>query len=119
MRGDPGEGVPRVPISPKWPRFPMNPFVAEELKAREYPQKYHWKTMMEKEAIQAQIMDSADFLRARPEYRKPRPGIISKTIHDETMIYAWSPGSNHWFKFMTAVLFRAMLARHNGRRIQH
>jgi hypothetical protein len=58
--------------------------------------------MTEKEPIHAQIMDKADFLRASPEYRKPSPGIMSRTIHDETMIYAWSPGSNHWFRFMTA-----------------
>lgn len=66
----------------------MNPFVADELKASEYPQRYHWKTIIEKEAIQAQIMDKADFRRARPEYRNPRPGIMSRTMHDETMIYA-------------------------------
>jgi hypothetical protein len=60
--------------------------------------------MTENEPIHAQIMDNADFLRASPEYRKPSPGIMTRTIHDETMIYAWSPGSNHWFRFMTAVV---------------
>lgn len=45
----------------------MKPFVAEPLKASEYPQKYHWKVMTELENIHAQIKDSADFLRARPE----------------------------------------------------
>jgi hypothetical protein len=55
--------------------------------------------MTEKEPIQAQIMESADFLRARPEYRKPRPGIMSRTMHDATMMKAWSPDWNHWFRF--------------------
>jgi hypothetical protein len=36
--------------------------------------------------MHAQIMERADFLRANPEYRKPRPGIISRTMHEETMI---------------------------------
>ena len=35
MRGDPGDGVPRVCIRPKCPKFPMNPLVADALKARE------------------------------------------------------------------------------------
>ena len=66
----------------------MNPLVALELNASEYPQKYHWNTIIEKEAIHAQIIDKADFRRASPEYRKPSPGIISRTMHDETMMYA-------------------------------
>lgn len=45
----------------------MKPLVAEPLRASEYPQKYHWKVMTELENMQAQIKDSADFLRARPE----------------------------------------------------
>jgi hypothetical protein len=57
-------------------------------KAREYPQKYHWKVMIENDPMQAQIIDSADFLRARPEYRKPVPGIITKTIQEATMMNA-------------------------------
>jgi hypothetical protein len=88
MRWEPGEGAPNTPLRPKRPRFPINPFVAEELNAKEYPQKYHWKTIIEKLPMQAQIIDSADFLRANPEYKNPRPGIIIRTIHDETMIYA-------------------------------
>jgi hypothetical protein len=39
-------------------------------------------------AIQAHIIDRADFLRARPEYKKPRPGTMTNTRHDERMIYA-------------------------------
>ncbi len=43
--------------------------------------------MTEKEAMQANIMLSADFLLARPEYRKPRPGIMTSTIAEAMMIY--------------------------------
>jgi hypothetical protein len=32
--------------------------------------------------IHAQINDRADFLRARPEYRKARPGTIINTMAD-------------------------------------
>jgi len=67
MSGDPGEGTPSVSINPKCAKFPINPFVAEELNASEYPQKYHWKTIIENEAIHAQIIERADFLRAKPE----------------------------------------------------
>jgi hypothetical protein len=50
-------------------------------------------------------MDSADFLRARPEYKNPRPGIMSRTIHDATIMNAWSPDWYHWFKFSVAVKY--------------
>jgi hypothetical protein len=88
MRGEPGDGVPRTPLRPNASRLPMNPFVAVELKASEYPQKYHWKTMIEKEPMHAQIMDNADFLLASPEYKNPSPGIMSSTMHEETIMYA-------------------------------
>lgn len=42
--------------------------------------------MIEKLAMHAHIMLSADFLRARPEYRKPRPGIMITTIADAMMM---------------------------------
>lgn len=45
----------------------MKPLVAYWLNANEYPQKYHWNVMIEREPMQAQMRDSADFLRARPE----------------------------------------------------
>lgn len=45
----------------------MNPEVPLDENAREYPQKYHCIVTTEKEAIAAQIIDSADFLRASPE----------------------------------------------------
>lgn len=61
----------------------MKPFV-EGPKASEYPQKYHWKVITEAENIHAQIKDSADFLRARPEYRKARPGIMIMTMAEAT-----------------------------------
>ena len=70
----------------------MKPFEAVGENVNEYPQKYHWKLMMLPAAMQAHIIERADFLRASPEYRKPRPGTIIKTRHDEIMIYAWSPG---------------------------
>lgn len=52
-------------------------------------------------------MLSADFLRARPEYRNPRPGTMRSTIADETRMYAWSPLSYHWFKFSVAEMLLA------------
>ena len=42
--------------------------------------------MMEKLAMQTQIILRADFLRARPEYRKPRPGIMTTTIAEAMMM---------------------------------
>jgi hypothetical protein len=67
MRGLPGLGAPSVLIKPNLCRSPIKPLVPYWLKAREYPQKYHWKVTTLHEAIQAHIMDRADFLRARPE----------------------------------------------------
>lgn len=67
MSVEPGEAAPRVFRRPKWSRLPMKPLVAELLKASEYPQKYHWKTMTLKDIMVTQISDRADFLRARPE----------------------------------------------------
>lgn len=42
----------------------------------------------EKEAMQAQIMERADFRRAKPEYKKPSPGTMTRTMADATMMYA-------------------------------
>lgn len=64
----------------------MNLFVAVGLNASEYPQKYHWKLMTDMLMQQAQIMLSADLRRARPEYRKPRPGIMTRTMAEATMM---------------------------------
>lgn len=47
--------------------------------------------MTEYAIMQAHIMDNADFLRARPEYRNPRPGTIKKTMAEPTIMKAWSP----------------------------
>lgn len=58
--------------------------------------------MTEKEAMHAQIMESADFLRARPEYRKPMPGIMTRTMQEQMRMYAWSPDWYHWFRFVVA-----------------
>lgn len=52
----------------------MNPLVAVEENAREYPQKYHWNITTALTAETAQTKLSADFLLASPEYRKARPG---------------------------------------------
>jgi hypothetical protein len=41
--------------------------VAVLLRASEYPQKYHWKTMTLNDIIVTQMRERADFLRARPE----------------------------------------------------
>ena len=47
-------------------RSPMKlPAVCE--KAREYPQKNHWKEMNPVDIMESQMSESADFLRARPE----------------------------------------------------
>ena len=73
----------------------MKPFVPEAEKASEYPQKYHWKVMMLNEAIHAQIKLKADFRRASPEYKKPKPAGMTSTMAEATMMYAWSPGLNH------------------------
>jgi len=73
------DGAPKTPFSPKCARSPMKPFVALAEKVKENPQKYHWKLMTEPATIQAHISDKADFLRARPEYKKPRPGTITNT----------------------------------------
>ena len=51
--------------------------------------------MTEKEAMVIQIMVRADFLRARPEYRNPKPGIMTTTMAEATRMYAWSPGEYH------------------------
>jgi hypothetical protein len=78
-------------MRPNFSKFPINPFVALELNASEYPQKYHWKTIIENDPIHAHIIESADLRRANPEYRNPRPGIMRRTIADAMRIYAWSP----------------------------
>lgn len=54
-------------MRPKCFRFPIKPLVPVLLKAREYPQKYHWNTMTLKDIMQTQMRDRADFLRASPE----------------------------------------------------
>lgn len=47
------------------------------------------------EPMHAMIILRADFLRARPEYRKPRPGTMTTTMAEATMMYAESPDVNH------------------------
>lgn len=102
MRTLPGDGEPRTPIKPNFVKSPMKPLVALGEKASEYPQKYHWKVMTDMDIIHAQIRLRADFLRARPEYRKPRPGTMIKTMAEATMMYAWSPDWYHWLRLMTS-----------------
>ena len=69
----------------------------------------------------AKIIESADFLRANPEYKNPRPGTMTSTcvlcqslfhscervsvltIAEATIMYEVSPGLNHWLTLMTAV----------------
>lgn len=51
--------------------------------------------MTENEAMQTHIMVNADFRRANPEYRNPSPGIMTTTMAEATIMYAWSPGANH------------------------
>lgn len=48
----------------------MNPFVAVDENAKEYPQKNHWNITTALLAETAQINERADFLLARPEYKK-------------------------------------------------
>jgi len=40
---------------------------------------------------ESQMSESADFLRARPEYKNPTPGIMSQTKAVEAKIHATSP----------------------------
>lgn len=47
--------------------------------------------MTDIEPIHAQIMLNADLRRASPEYKKPRPGTITSTMAEATMMKAWSP----------------------------
>jgi hypothetical protein len=64
----------------------MKLFEAFVLNANEYPQKYHWNVITVDENMQAHIMDKADFLLARPEYRKPSPGTMINTMAEATMM---------------------------------
>jgi hypothetical protein len=80
----------------------MKGLLAVVEKAREKPQKYHWKTMTEKDIITTQSMERADFLRARPEYRKAMPGTMRRTRQAERMMKAWSPDWYHWLRFSVA-----------------
>lgn len=84
MSGEPGDGTPNVFWSAKCLRSPMNPFVALDDRASEYPQKYHWNVTTAEDPIHAQMRDRADLRRARPEYRKPRPGTMTITIAEAT-----------------------------------
>ncbi len=56
-----------------------------------------------KDIMTTQMSERADFLRDRPEYRKAMPGTMSKTMHAEMMMKAWSPDWYHWFKFSVSV----------------
>src|SRR5690606_20822493 len=88
--------VCRMPILE---RFPMKPDDAEGANANEYPQKYHCTVTTASAPEHAAIMARADLRRARPAYRKPRPGTISSTMAALTITYAWSPAANHLFTF--------------------
>ena len=54
----------------------------ELAKANEYPQKYHWKIPMNDDMIQNHIIERADFRRAKPEYRKAKPGTIIQIMEE-------------------------------------
>lgn len=60
--------------------------------------------MTDIEPMQAQIIDSADFRRARPEYRNPSPGTMTKTMAEATIMYAWSPDWNHLLTFSIPII---------------
>jgi hypothetical protein len=90
--------------SAKCLRFPINPFVAEEESDKEYPQKYHWKVTTADDPTHAQMRESADFRRAKPEYRNPSPGTIIITIAEQTMMNPTSPCVNHWLRFSVPVV---------------
>lgn len=51
--------------------------------------------MTEKEAMVTHIMVRADFRLASPEYKNPSPGIMTTTMAEAIIIYAWSPGEYH------------------------
>jgi hypothetical protein len=81
----------------------MYPLVAVFEKAREYPQKYHWNVTTTDDPTHAQMRDSADLRRAKPEYKKPRPGTMIKTIAEQIRMYPTSPWVNHWLRFSVPV----------------
>jgi len=73
-------------VRPKCLRSPMKPLVPCAENASEYPQRYHWKVMTEKVAMVIHSIVRADFRRARPEYKNPRPGIMTTTMAEATMM---------------------------------
>lgn len=50
----------------------MNPFVADEENASEYPQIYHCNMTTALHTETAQINERADFLRTKPPYKKAK-----------------------------------------------
>lgn len=69
-----------------------------------------------KDIIHTHMSDRADFLRARPEYRKETPGTMSNTMHAATMMKAWSPDWYHWFKFSVATENNTVRSRCSAKR---
>ena len=62
----PTEGLARTSRKPMLSRLPRNlPALCE--KAKEKPQKNHWKLTTAADMRESQISDKADFLRASPE----------------------------------------------------
>lgn len=72
IKGDPGDASSRTHLRPKLCKFPMNPFVAVDENAREYPQKNHWNMTTAFEAETRNISVNALFRRAKPEYKNAR-----------------------------------------------
>jgi len=70
--------------------------------------------MTDMDIMQAQIMLRADFLRASPEYKKPRPGTMIRTMAEAMRIYAWSPDWYHWLRLMTSIAVEEAVSQTNG-----
>jgi hypothetical protein len=66
--------------------------------------------MTEQEPITAQSKLRADFRLAKPEYKNPRPGTMTRTMAEAMMIYAWSPDWYHLLRFSCAIRTQVVLA---------
>jgi hypothetical protein len=53
--------------------------------ASEYPQKIHWKVVTAATIMDWNRSESADFLLAKPPYKRPIPGIMSQTMKAQKM----------------------------------
>lgn len=86
MYGEPIKGADVTLVNPKFLRPPTNGLAVQEL-ASENPQNIHWNVVIAATIRDWKSMERADFLRARPPYSNPTPGIISHTRNPQTTKY--------------------------------